>query len=142
MRVKKFAGAEEWLLPRAVFLWLLSAFVLVCAASLLLNGLSVSSAALGYASSFISFASAAAAGSVLRRRPVTRPLLQSLLIGFVLVILLLTVGFLIDGEAMNPSAILSLVSFTLSGAAAGGLLFIGKSRDGRKKRRGHRFHVR
>ena len=88
---------------------------------------------MGYLSSGISFLCAAAAGSAAAKKSRTKSLLTALLTSTALVISLLTVGFLIKGREMDPSSILSVVSFTYAGVIFGMLVLYRPSRNTKKK---------
>ena len=99
--------------------WLLCAVVLLSLGTLLANGTGMGEQGIAYLSSALSFLCAAAAGRSAARRRKSSALSTALLSATALVILLLTVGFLIKGESMDPSSILSLVSFTYAGVLLG-----------------------
>lgn len=107
-------------LPRSIAAWA------VCAASLLLCGavLYASNAAalssLGYASSLISFLSAVGAGAAVSQQKDGR-IIKGLITALCLSTLLLLTGFLILGS-LDKSAVLSVVSFTLTGCLLGAML--------------------
>ena len=111
----------------------------VCAAALLLSGAvlyasdGAALATLGYASSLISFLSAVGAGAAAVSEQREKRLLKGILSALCLSAVLLLIGFLIKGK-LNGSAVLSMLSFTLTGCALGSLLPM-------KKRRAARFHV-
>lgn len=102
--------------------WLLGASVLLCVGSLIANAAGLGERGVAYLCSAVSFLCAVIAGSAASRRSGTNGIVTALLSGSFLVILLLTVGFLIAGRDMDPSSILSLVSFTYAGVLVGILL--------------------
>ena len=108
-------------LLRAGLAWTVSAAVLLLAGTLAANSLGLGEQGLGIVSSAVSFLSAFAAGIAARGYTGQR-LIVSLTTATALVIFLLTVGFLIKGEEMNSSAILSIVSFTYAGVFSGTIL--------------------
>lgn len=59
---------------------------------------------------------------------------RSLVLALSLLILLLTLGFLIGDKQLEPSGVLSVVTFTISGVLFGSVV-MGKIRPGRKKQR-------
>ncbi len=120
---------------RAVLVWGASAILLLALTSLVLAKASAGSEILGYCSSAISFVCAAAAGFSATQQRRDMPFWQGLTVALVLVILLLTLGFLIKGRDLNPSGILSVVSFTFAGALIG-VLAARKGRGKRRKKRG------
>ena len=99
----------------------------ICAAALLLSGAvlfasdGASLSSLGYASSLISFLSAVVAGAVSAAPQKEGRLLRALLSALCLSLILLLTGFLIKGR-LDGSAVLSVVSFTLTGCALGSML--------------------
>ncbi|MBR0207646.1 MAG: TIGR04086 family membrane protein [Oscillospiraceae bacterium] len=117
-------------LPHALAAWT------VCAAALLLSGtvLYASDAAalssLGYASSIISFLAAVGAGAAAASAQKERRFLKGILSGVFLTALLLLLGFLIRGR-LDGNAVLSVLSFTLTGCALGAMLPVRKSKRSR-----------
>lgn len=102
--------------------WLLSALALCLLSALILNLSEGGERALSYTSSAISFLSAAAAGMAAARKHGKGSLYPALLTGSALSLLLLSLGFLISEKGLDPSAVLSVVSFSLAGSLFGGLL--------------------
>ncbi len=113
-------------LLRTAAAWIVAALLLCFAAALWIRAGRLPSSALGYVSSGISFLCALAAGAACGRGEGRAR--AGLLCGLVLVLLLLTLGFLIAGKAMAPSGILRVVSFTFAGCLAGSLLFGGSEK--------------
>jgi len=99
----------------ALFTWLISSLLLLLIATVVLSEIGCSEQSLGYASSLITFLSAFAAGVSAVKKRKTGLIYTALLTATVLVTALLTLGFIIDGPALEPSAILSIISFTFSG---------------------------
>ena len=114
----------------AAAVWLLCAVVLLCAGTLTANAAGLGEQALGYLSSAISFVCAVAAGIAAARRRRAPRLITALVTGTALVILLLTSGFLIKGSEMDPSSLLSVVSFSYAGVLLGVFLSPGPGRRG------------
>ena len=107
--------------------WIVSAVTLCFPAACVIRAHGISSAALAYVSSALSFLCtmlAAAVGSGGEKR-----LVSGLLCGAGLSLVLLTAGFLIAGKDMDPSGILSVLSFTVAGCLTGAILFRGRKRD-------------
>ncbi len=108
----------------------------VCAAALLLcgtvlyasDGAALSS--LGYVSSLISFLSAAGAGAAAAAAQKEGRIIKGLLCALCLSAILLLTGFLIGGR-LDGSAVLSVLSFTLTGCVLGSMLPM------RKRKRAH-----
>ena len=117
-------------LLRAVLAWTISAAALVLLGALLLRLLHAGEEALAYVSAAVSFLSALAAGLAAGKGGGAR-LLSGLICGFSLCILLLSLGFLIKGKALDASAVLSVTSFTIAGALSGAFI----NRSGKRKRR-------
>ena len=103
----------------AGFAWLVAAAILLLIATLSANAIGLGERAMGYLSSGISFLAAVFAGMSAAHRGLSKSLPTALLTATTLVIALLTVGFLIEGESINPSAVLSIVSFTYAGVLFG-----------------------
>ena len=116
----------------AVAAWFLSAFVLLTAAALTANLTGMGEQGIGILSSALSFLCAAASGWAAAKKQRANRLLTALITSTMLVVLLLTVGFLIRGTELNPSSILSLVSFTYAGVLFGALILYGPKTAGKK----------
>ena len=133
-----FSG-EKTQLPEGSFFisaaaaWLLSACVLLAAATLAANLTGMGEQGMGILSSALSFLCAAAAGRAAAKKQRTKKLLTAFLTSAMLVILLLTVGFLIQGPELDPSSILSLVSFTYAGVFFGVCVLSGSDRRAIKR---------
>ena len=121
------------LLLRAMGAWGLSALLLLPLAALLLSKLPIGSAALGYWSSSLSFLTAFFAGLTAGDRRREGSLSVCMLAGLLLNIALLTLGIL-TGAGLDPSGILSVVSFTFAGVLLGGV--VASRVKGSGKRRG------
>lgn len=110
------------MLARALFAYLLASFVLLVLASFLLSRSGAGSNILGYVSSAISFLAAFLSTRVLLRSQKALSLYTAALFGVLLVILLLTLGFLAGERSLDPSGVLSVISFTFAGVLLGALL--------------------
>ena len=132
---KGVLGGSLRVLLRSLLVWTACAAGLLLTASLILSKMGTGSAMLGYVSSAISFVCAVAAGAYCKEQQGKNGLVQSLILAGVLILLLLTLGFLIRGKDMDASGILSVVSFTAAGCLLGGLFF---GKGTRKKRAKHR----
>ena len=121
----------------AAAVWGLSALVLLCLAALTANLAGFGEAGLGRLSSAISFLAAAAAGAAAARKRQKGGFVTALLTATALVILLLTVGVIAEGRAMDPSAVLSVASFTYAGCLVGAVLFPRQ----RKKQGKHKLYT-
>ena len=124
-------------LLRAALAWTISAAVLVLFGAGLLCLLHAGEESLAYVSAAVSFLAAFAAGHAAAKGGGSR-LFSGLVCGFALCILLLTLGFLIKGDALDAPAVLSVTSFTVAGALSGAFL----CRSGKKKRRRTAFAQR
>ena len=118
------AGSLRQLL-RALLVWILSALLLTLLSALILSKTGTGSAVLGYLSSALSFLAALAAGFSSGGKKGSAFLFPALLTAGFLILILLTAGC-IAGEALNPSAVLSVVSFTLTGVLLGSLIARGR----------------
>lgn len=128
-----------------VLAWFTTALVLLLIASALVCYAGLGEAALGYLSSFISFAAAASAGSRFTRTTGKPAVRSSLVLATVLTVLLLTVGYLIRGEDLDSSGVLSVVTFTYAGSLLGAVLFAGRElteKSGRQPQRRQHNAVR
>lgn len=112
---------------RAMLVWIASAVTLCFLAACVIRAHGVSSAAFGYVSSALSFLCAMLAGAV--GSGGEKRMASGLLCGAGLSLVLLTAGFLIAGKDMDPSGILSVLSFTMTGCLAGAILLGGRKRE-------------
>jgi len=129
---------DQYRLPNEGFLicagigWLAGAVVFLLIATVIANAAGIGELGLGYLSSAISFLASVIAGISATRNGSAARLPAALLTATALVIVLLTIGFLIRGEGMNVSAILSVVSFTYAGLVVGMFLYPKRKRSGNK----------
>lgn len=119
-------------LVSAIVAWAMCAFVLLTVSSVILHETGAAEQSIGYASSAVSFLSAAAAGWAAARKRKKASFYTSLLTGTVIITVLLTVGFLIDGKKLEPSSVMSVISFTFTGCMVGGVLLY---RPGKRPKR-------
>ena len=135
---------EKAKLPDAAFFlgavgaWLLSACILLVISTVGANLAGLGEQGLGYLSSLLSFLCAVSAGAAAVRRSGAPRFLTAILTGTGLVILLLTAGFLTKGGELDPSSVLSVVSFSYAGALLGAAL---RPKTGRTSSR-HAFHLK
>lgn len=115
--------------------WGLCSLMLSLSAALLMTLVDIPAGAVGYICSSLSFASALFAGMRAMRGKERGALVLGLAVGTAVTIIALTLGFLISENALDADGVLSVVTFTLSGALAGALL----SPKGKKRRK--RKHV-
>lgn len=116
---EKVKWTDGRFLLSAAAAWLLSAVLLLTISTILANSANFGEQALGYLSSANSFLCAAVAGHFAAKKSKAGRLSVALITGTALCILLLTVGFLAKGEEMDPSSVLSVVSFTYAGVLTG-----------------------
>ena len=118
-------------LIRAVIVWIICTFALLCSAAVLFAGDGVNLSRLGYASSVISFFSALAAGCAAGMKQGRRRFRIGCVTGLCLSAFLLLIGFLAAGR-LDGSAVLSAASFTLSGCMVGALIPL---KQGKRRKR-------
>jgi hypothetical protein len=111
-------------LLRALLAWSLTALILLLLSALILSRTGTGSSSLGYLSSALSFLAALAAGLSAGGRKGNGFFLPALLTAGFLVLILLTAGSLLG--SLNPSGVLSVVSFSFAGVFFGALLARGK----------------
>lgn len=107
----------------AFFAWMMCALALLLISSIILYEVGCTEKSLGYVSSGISFVSAAVCGASAGRKRRNGALFTALLTATVLVVALLTVGFLVNGAAISPSAVMSVISFSFTGCMLGAVFF-------------------
>ena len=112
------------MLLRALAAWTLTALPLCFRTACVIRAHGIGSEYFAYLSAGLSFLCAFAAGAAGGRG--AGKLGAGLLVAVFLGIVLLTAGFLIGGRAPDPSAVLSVLSFSFVGAVAGSLLFGGR----------------
>ena len=114
-------------LPRAFGGFAVCACALLLCAAVLYASNAAPLSTLGYACSVISFFSAVGAGAAATFERKERRLLIALVTGAALSAVLLLTGFLIKGKP-EGSAVLSVVSFTVSGCLVGAILGVRKKK--------------
>ena len=123
---------ELLFLIKAAAIWLITAMILLPISAGIISAMNLSSSSVAYFSAGVSFLSAfAAAYSACAGKDGRWKC--GLLIGLVLTILLLMLGFIVEGRELSADGVLSVVSFTMTGALAGGI-FAPASRRNRGKR--------
>ena len=105
-------------IAHACFCSLACALILLLMASIAYSAGALPLTTLGYASSAISFISAAALGFAVACRQKEKRLLYALICDAVMLLLCLAAGFLVGGK-LNKSALLSVVCFTIAGTLTG-----------------------
>ena len=121
---------------KAVTAWLAAVPALLFLSAAVIAKAELGNAFVGYASSFISFFAAVAAGAAAGRVCQAGILYSSLVSAAVIVTVLLTTGFLINGAELESAGIISVASFTFSGCLAGGIVFSGNKQ--KKQKRQHK----
>ena len=107
-------------LLKAGAVWLMTAVILLLLSAGIISAMNLSSSSVAYFSAGLSFFSAfAAAFSACSGKEGRWKC--GLLIGLVLTVLLLILGFIVEGRDLSADGVLSVVSFTMTGALAGGL---------------------
>ena len=119
-------------LPDAILVWFISAVVLLPIAALTAELTQCSEAGLAYISSAASFLTALAAGAKAIRTRKKGAVVTAIISALAIIILALTLGFVIAGDKLQADGILSLVTFTFSGALVGSVFFSGSSRKPRR----------
>ncbi len=129
MTKNRYSMGSLRLLARSLLAWAGTALVLLLLTALILSRTGTGSAVLGYLNSALSFLSALAAGIAAGGQKGSGGLGQALVTAVTLIILLLGMGFLL-ADSLNPSGVLSVVSFTLTGVLLGALLTRGRRSPG------------
>ena len=125
LSMKKDEFPDGLFLFSALIAWLLCAAILLVLAALIQG--------IAYLSSGVSFLCAAAAGKAAVESKKSNSLAIAVITATALVIFLLTAGFLIRGEDMAPSSVLSLVSFGYAGVLFGSLILYKPDRPRSKR---------
>ena len=112
-------------LPEAVLMWFLSMLVLLPLGALTAELIKCSEAGLAYISSALSFLAALAAGAKAIRARKKSAVSTAIISALTIIIAALTLGFVIAGDKLQADGILSLVTFTFSGALVGCVFFSG-----------------
>ena len=121
-------------LAKAWITWLLSAGFFLLAFALIICYTSCSSRHVAYLCSLISFLASVVSGLTAARMSRFPAFLTALICAVSTLILLLLIGTLLDRRSLDPSSVLSLVSFTLTGYLAGSVF---SERIRRKHRSSH-----
>jgi hypothetical protein len=113
--------------------WAVSALALLCLFSAVLTHINAGERAVAYASSALSFLAAVGAGSVIGGTKGDKIVYPVLLTAAVLVTILLTIGFMVEGSAIESGGVLSVVSFSFAGCLVGAVIFMGGKHKNQKK---------
>ena len=133
LSMKKDEFPDGLFLFSALIAWLLCAAILLVLAALIANAAKMGEQGIAYLSSGVSFLCAAAAGKAAAERKKSNSLAIAVITATALVIFLLTAGFLIRGEDMAPSSVLSLVSLGYAGVLFGSLILYKPDRPRSKR---------
>jgi len=120
---------------RAVVAWTVTAVLLLCAVSAVLARIQVGEGSIGYISSVISFLAAVAAGAAVARSYDGAVVYLALLTAAVLVTVLLTVGFIVEGAEIEAAGVISVVSFSFAGCLFGAVFLQGNRRKRKNNKR-------
>ena len=118
---------------KAILTWIIWAFTLTLIFSFIISKTSFDSSYIAYISSVISFISAVFAGhkaSICRR---DSGINTGLFTAIFLIIFILTIGFVVKGESISSSGVISVVSFTFAGVIVGACGIAGLRYGNRKK---------
>ena len=121
----------------ALLTWLAAALICALAGAFAISAAEVSARTVGYISSALSFAAALAAGARAMRERRKNAAITGIISGVAITTLALTLGFITAGEKISADGVLSVVTFTLSGALSGSV-FLGMRhcrRGGERRRR-------
>ena len=118
-------------LLKAAVVWLIAALALLLLSSAVISAMNLSSSSVAYFSAGVSFFSAFAASFTAATGKNGR-LKYGLLTGLVLTVLLIMLGFIVEGRELSADGVLSVVSFTLTGALVGGI-FAPANKSGKGK---------
>ena len=135
---KKLELPDARFLLTAVTTWLAASLlcvllcVLLCALVVQLSD--AAAGTVGYISSALSFGTAVAAGGRAAHVRGRGAVYTGLASGVVIITLALTLGFIIAGQEISADGVLSVVTFTLSGALVGSVFFAGRGQNEKKAR--------
>lgn len=121
-------------LSDALIMWILSAIILLPLGAVAAELIKCSEVGLAYISSALSFLTALIAGAKAMHSRKKSAVTTAVISALAIIILALTLGFVIAGDRLQPDGILSLVTFTLSGALVGSVFFSGKKSRHKRNR--------
>lgn len=116
---KENSSADLLFLLKAAVVWMGAALILLLLCSAIISGFNLSSSSVAYFSSAISFVSAFAASYAVTRGTQVKRLKYGITTGLVLTVFLIMLGFIARGRELSADGVLSVLSFTLSGALVG-----------------------
>ena len=131
---KKLELPDARFLLTAVTTWFAASLLCVLLCALIVQLSNAAAGTVGYISSALSFATAAAAGARAARVRGRGAVYTGLTSGVVIITLALTFGFIIAGQEIAADGVLSVVTFTLSGALVGSVFFAGRGKGTTKAR--------
>ena len=106
-----------------VIAWLISAAVLTLIFASLIDLCGIDLRSLGFFSSGVSFAAAFVAGMTLHGKPI-----RCVITGAVFSLILVLIGWMIKGSIAQMRGIVSVIPFTITGTALGGLIMSGRNK--------------
>lgn len=119
-------------LPDAILVWFISALIILPLAALTAELTRCSEAGLAYISSAASFLTALFAGAKAIRTRKKSAVITAIISALAIIIIALTLGFVIAGDKLQADGILSLVTFTFSGALVGSVFFSGNNKRNKR----------
>ena len=125
MKGKSAQALDIRFLPDALIMWFFSTLIFLPLATLTAEITRCGEAGLAYLSSALSFLTALAAGAKAIHTRGKSSLVTAVTTALSIIIVALTLGFLIAGDKLQADGILSLVTFTFSGALVGSVFFSG-----------------
>ena len=111
---------ELLFLIKAAAIWLITAMILLPISAGIISAMNLSSSSVAYFSAGVSFLSAFGAAFAACTGK-SGKMKYGLLTGLALTVLLIMLGFIVEGKELSADGVLSVVSFTMTGALAGGL---------------------
>ncbi len=120
-------------LLKAMLIWPAAAVILLILCTAIISGFNISASSVAYFSSGISFLSAMSASIAVSAGQTGRKLKYALLTGLVLTVMLLMLGFIVEGRDLSADGVLSVISFTMAGTVVGGVL-APSSKSGKTKK--------
>ena len=111
---------ELLFLIKAAAIWLITAMILLPISAGIISAMNLSSSSVAYFSAGVSFLSAFGAAFTAWTGQ-SGKMKYGLLTGLALTVLLIMLGFIVEGKELSADGVLSVVSFTMTGALAGGL---------------------
>ena len=118
---------------KAVLTWVIWAFILSLFFSFIISKTNLDSSYIAYISSAISFISAVFAGHKASKCRRSGGIYTGVFTAIFLIIFILTIGFVVKGENISSSGIISVVSFTFAGVVFGAYGIAGLRYGNRKK---------